>query len=195
MNLDPSNAISWLFGCFIGFMLGYIIRYLQDIKSNIERDQNVNKFRGEEGVMGLPSPRQVFMRIRKPRIHEIAIFLALCFTAFAAFSTQSINNDLKENYRQDQIRRCEAGVDTRIVDRGLADGVYGLATSFAQIDPNAPEMTPEEVAVYNQFIKSVNQFRKDMYAKIKPADICKPFVDDDNVKPKDPYPLIPVPKE
>lgn len=92
--------------------------------------------------------------------------------------------------------RCTAGTDTRDVQRSIVEAIYNLATGFVKQDPNAPPLTAAEVVAYNAYIGQLNNFREDMYAKIKPADQCKKYVDDDVVGPPTPsVPLLPVPKE
>jgi Flp pilus assembly pilin Flp len=186
------RAIFLAIGGGIGFILGYIVARLRDIEKevhevlDIEKQKNGDtprRIRDEEGAVRLSFSR-------------IALFIVVVLVAYSAFMSQKASNDVTDNFEEDKISRCQAGVDNRNVQRELVEAVYNLATGSAQRDPEAPPLTAEEVKQYNAYIDRVNDFRSTMYKKIKPSEECAPFVDDNNVDPpSDPFPNVPTPKE
>lgn len=91
--MDLWERMLWLaIGCFIGFVLGYIVRSLHDIKEKVEHveetvlevDQKNSKWdQNDKGFM------------RHPLAADIAMILVLGVTIFAAFSTSKVNAELQ----------------------------------------------------------------------------------------------------
>lgn len=78
----------WLLGCAIGFVVGYIVRSLRDIKEELnEVDEIVKKkWSSDEGG---------FMRM--PILGDVALIFVICLTVWAAFASQKATNDVKAN--------------------------------------------------------------------------------------------------
>lgn len=123
--------------------------------------------------------------VKKRRINYSQTIVYVCLASVVGFVVWLGNHDARQN----DIERCLAGVDTRNVQRSIVEAVYDLATGAVQRDADSPPLTPDQIAQYNQYIGQVNAFRSDTYAMIKPSDFCKPYVDDDSVKP--PTPPVP----
>lgn len=164
----------------VGCVIGYIIRLLQGIKKNgDETAEALRRDRGEDGFM------------RYPLVADLLYFIVLLVVLAGAWRANEAAKDAKQaienvadNAKQDEISRCQAGVDNRIVQRDTVDAIYDLATGFIQND--GPRRSPEEVVLTNAYIDRVNAYRDDAYAKIKPSEACKPFVEDDEVTPPTP---------
>lgn len=91
MGLD--DRLGWLLlGCIIGFALGYIVRYLQEIKEELDEvDRVVKKNHNEDGF------------VRNPIVMDIALLFVVVLTVYAAFSSQQASNDVQAS--QDRIAR------------------------------------------------------------------------------------------
>lgn len=170
------RAIFLLIGGGVGFILGYIVARLREIKEEVDEVLDIEKgkasrARGEEG----------FMRV--PLVADIMYLTVLALVLYGVYLSIQASNDIKANAKEDQISRCEAGVDNRNVQRELVEAVYNLATGAAQRRPEEPALSGPEAERYNDYIREVNAFRENMYDKIVPSEECAPFVEDDNVDP------------
>lgn len=176
-----------LLGCFIGFVLGYVVRSLREIKEEVDEIVEIKR----EGRPAEPTPKNPNDRgsFSWEKASRLSLFVVVAVTVWAAFVSQKASNDVQENYEQDQVARCQSGVDSREVQRQTVEAIYTLATGSLQRDADSPPLTDIELRQYNAYIDRVNAFREDMYKKIKPSKACKPYVDDDRVKPPTPpYP-------
>ena len=95
MGLDDRLAYLMI-GCAIGFILGYFVRALRDIKEELhEVDEIVKKQeRGEAGFM------------RFPMVANAALILVLGLSLWASFTTQKVNNELADT--QDSLVQAQA---------------------------------------------------------------------------------------
>lgn len=179
--MDFSDRMEWLFlGCLIGFVVGYIVRSLREIKATVDEvDDIVKQNKDEHGALSWKTAS------------NLSLFLVVALTVWAAFVSQKASNDVEESYQRDTIARCESSQDVRVVQRATVDAIYTLATGSIQRDANSPPLTDKEVVLYNAYIDRVNKFREDMYKKIKPSELCAPYVNDNAVKPPTPpYPHV-----
>lgn len=178
MDLDIFTA--FIFGCFLGGVLGYLVCIVRYMRNDLDELVVAEHEKNESG-----SAR--FLTFQNFAVMSILLILGL-----SLFYAQRNSNDIQANYAADEKARCEAGVDTRTVQRDLVEAIYDLATSFIDRDQNAPPLTAEERIRYNAYVGRLNEFRESMYANIKPSELCAPYVSDDNVKPPTPsYPLLP----
>jgi len=98
MSLD--ERLGWLLvGCVIGFVLGYIVRALRDIKEELDEVDGILK----------KSPRsrndRGFMRF--PIISDIALLAVVLLTVWASFSSQHASNQVHEQQKvQTRITSC-----------------------------------------------------------------------------------------
>lgn len=98
MGLDDRLFYMFL-GGVIGFVFGYIVRVLREIKGEIEKEEELlKKFTREEGIMRLPNWRS----IRKIKPKDLALFLVICLTAYAAFASQINSNHIKKGDERDR---------------------------------------------------------------------------------------------
>lgn len=95
-------------GLVIGFVVGYIVRTLQDIANkenqvlDLLHDQNEPTARDERGFIRIPTWLEVKEAFNfrswqeRITIRGVALFLAVAFTAYAAFLSQMNTNDLRD---------------------------------------------------------------------------------------------------
>jgi hypothetical protein len=90
--MGPGERLTWwLFGCAVGYILGYIVRSLREIKEELHEVDDIVKSHDERGFM------------RNPIVADIMVLLAVGLTAWAAFSSQSALNSYEQT--QDRITR------------------------------------------------------------------------------------------
>jgi len=96
MALD--ERLGWmLFGCVIGFILGYIVRYLREIKEELDEVDTVVK----ERRFRRRSTDDGFMNIRYVR--DIAVLIVVVATVWASIVSSHASKDVKD--QQDEIDR------------------------------------------------------------------------------------------
>jgi hypothetical protein len=176
------ERLTWLLiGMVIGGVLGYFAHALRDIRSTVHHlDDQTRPQKDESGL------------VRKPLLLDFVLLAVVIMVAYASIQSQRASNELERRGQEDLVNRCEAGQDTRIVQRALVEAVYTLATGAAERAPGDPKLSEDERIRYNRYVTRSNEFRTKMYEQIKPPDYCLPYVEDDNVKPPtDPFPTIP----
>jgi len=91
------RLLLFLFGCIIGFILGYIVRSLRAIKEELDEVDEIvkekfpNHTRNEDGI------------VRHPLVMDLALLLVIVLTVWASFASQKASNDVQET--QDQQTR------------------------------------------------------------------------------------------
>lgn len=91
MIVEFDERLGWLLlGCAIGFVFGYIVRSLRDIKEELDEVDDIVKGRqyhqeDEEGSI------KTFLS------KNIALLLVVILTAFAAFASQRASNNVRDN--------------------------------------------------------------------------------------------------
>jgi hypothetical protein len=72
----------WVLGCVIGFIVGYIVRSLREINAKVDevKDHVAKKDPDDDGVT------------RRDIINNIALFLVVLLTIWAAFTSQQTSN-------------------------------------------------------------------------------------------------------
>lgn len=192
------RAVFMMLGGALGFVLGYIVRSLRDIQKDVHevRDKTMGIDTPQSPDRPpLTRPRDDVGAIHHLGFQQVALFLVVLMVAYAALVSQVTSNKLEDQVMQDKIARCQSGPEARNVTRELVEAIYKLATGNLKRTPDSPPLTKSLLRQYNDYIKNVNDFRAEMYDKIKPSEDCAPYVDDDNVKPpSDPYPLMTMPK-
>lgn len=120
--------------------------------------------------------------IKHPRFNyrQTGVYLGLVLVVVLAFALNY------RNAKDDERERCEAGTDTRMVQRATVEAVYNLAVGSIQRGPAVNKLSKAEVQQYNEYIQRVNAFRENTYKLIRPSDLCAPYVKDDKVVPPTP---------
>lgn len=165
-------------GC-LGYILARIVDQLRELRERVDQVEKHDRQRNEDGFM------------RRPFVADLAYLFALSLILIGLYLQYLQSESLAENYEQDRIARCQAGVENRNVQRQTVDAVYSLASGVIERNENDPPLTQEETMRVNAYIERVNAFRDNMYDKIKPSEECAPYVNDDNVRPPTP-PLPPI---
>ena len=96
--MDLVERVGWfLVGVGIGFVLGYIVRSLRDLKDDMSKvKEEVDEVDGlvKRKLGDRKHDEEGFMHVRYVR--DIAVLIVVCLTVWAAISTQKTNNELKE---------------------------------------------------------------------------------------------------
>lgn len=100
--MDFGERLGYLMvGCLIGFILGYIVRSLRDIKEELDEVADEMKHnRNEDGI------------VRNPIVLDIALLLVVVLTVWASFSSQKASNDIQDT--QDQLLRVTTCTKTTL---------------------------------------------------------------------------------
>lgn len=118
--MDLNERILWLlFGMAIGFILGYIVRSLRDIKGEVDKIETLIEKRQNESNEGGFT--------RNPIVLDIVLLFVIGLTAFAALSTQQVNNQFQADQAEDE-------QDTQCTEKFLGDTIAALnqRTTFVQ---------------------------------------------------------------
>jgi len=86
MSLED-RIVTFALGCALGFVLGYIVRSLRDIKEELDEVDAIvkNRKRDERGS------------IRAPKVTELSLLIVVLIVAWSAFASQKASNDVKDN--------------------------------------------------------------------------------------------------
>lgn len=90
MSFD--DRLEWLLvGCVIGFILGYIVRSLREIKEEldeVEKDMKTNRARDDRGF------------VRNAIVLDVCLVMVIALTVWASFSSQLASNGVKETQQR-----------------------------------------------------------------------------------------------
>lgn len=102
------DRLGWLLlGCLIGFVVGYVVRSLREIKEELNETGEIvkDKLGDEKGFVKLPEWK------------NMALFLVVLITVWAAFSSQKATQDAQDAQDQMQIVvDCNKTYITKILD-------------------------------------------------------------------------------
>lgn len=91
------ERLEWLMlGCIIGFILGYIVRTLREIKEELDEVDDIVK--ADHGL-----PKSERGAIHTPTIAGFMLLVVVAITAWAAFASQQASNKVQAT--QDQLAR------------------------------------------------------------------------------------------
>lgn len=95
--MDFDDRLAWLlFGCAIGFILGYIVRSLREIKKDSHEtnevvhhvDELMTRRKNDDGF------------VRYPVLKDVMLFTVVLLVAWSAFASQSASNQVTDNQEQ-----------------------------------------------------------------------------------------------
>lgn len=123
----------WLVGCAVGFIAGYIVRSLQEIKEELDEvDEIVKKDRGH-GESGF---------VRYPYVADVMLVAVIAIVVWASFATARVNSELNQtvacltdhNTRLTESltardREFQTGADSEIELWSLYEDLYKIAKS------------------------------------------------------------------
>ena len=98
------------------------------------------------------------------------------------------------NQEADQKARCEAGVDTRNVDRAQAQAFYLFVLESLPSKEESAKLPFNEQQKVRDYQVRLNNYRSSLYKLIHPSELCAKYVTDDNVEPPT-SPEIIIPKK
>lgn len=152
-----------LVGGLFGFILGYIVRYLQVIKEELDEvDQKVTDIRDEGGFM------------RKPLIADIVVLFLVVISAGAAIQTARINETLRDTVEciVDYNNHQALAVASR--DKAVEDGaqseidlwrkyaeLYALAKKDPTAIPRAQEQLNRAINSHRRALENLQERRDD----------------------------------
>lgn len=91
------ERLEWLMlGCLIGFILGYIVRTLREIKEELDEVDDIVK--ADHGL-----PKSDRGSIHAPTAAGVMLIVVVLITAWAAFASQKASNEVQNT--QDQLAR------------------------------------------------------------------------------------------
>lgn len=92
--MDMSERMGWLIlGCAVGFVLGYIVRALREIKEELDTvDECVKRCQEEHDHIPRPDDGYAVPSY----VGHIALIVVLFVTVYAAFASQDASNDVRE---------------------------------------------------------------------------------------------------
>lgn len=182
--MPVDEKVAWLaLGCAIGFVFGYIVARLREIK---DKEDTI-----EAKVDSLKHNKDDETGAFRFSLTGLAVLLVVLLTAYAAFVSQKASNDVEDKQQSDKVALCQSGTESRDVQRDLVEAIYLLATGSLERPKGAKPLTNVEIQQYNAYIDRVNKFRADMYEQIRPTQTCAPYVEDKNVEPPTaPFPHI-----
>jgi hypothetical protein len=149
MGID--DRIGWLLlGCILGFIAGYYTRTLQEIKEELDEVDAIVKEkrfsrrrsdRGDEKILRLP-PNLVELErpndegfTRTPWIMNVALFIVVIMTLWAAVSSQHSSNTVKTTQAQiKQVTACNQVYLTKTIDALNERTTYTQAQADANVN-------------------------------------------------------------
>jgi hypothetical protein len=118
--------LSWLLiGCGIGFVAGYIVRSLREIKEKVtDVDERVKKREtNDEGL------------IRYPLLYDIVLVLIVAMTVYAAITSQLNANSVKDQqHKIDDITSCNRDYLNKTIVALNSRTAYAQEQAFANVD-------------------------------------------------------------
>lgn len=155
--MDFWDRILWLaIGCFIGFVLGYIVRSLHYIKETVdhvdeivvnEAETKPKHVRGDNGFM------------RHPIAADLAIFLVVGLTVWAALSTSKVNAELQRtlecitNYNVRQSQALEFRDNAVKAGTQLEIDLWSGYVKLYKVAKKDPSKIPDLQDQLNNYIK------------------------------------------
>jgi hypothetical protein len=119
--MDWSERLMWLLlGCMIGFILGYIVRTLREIKDEVHEVDEIVKHDREIGN----SERGA---LHGPTAAGVALIIVVGLSVWASFASARTNNDVQHTQAQlKQVTDCNKDYLSRTI------GVINARTRYAQ---------------------------------------------------------------
>lgn len=164
------DRLAWLaIGCFIGFVLGYIVRLAQDIKEKVEHVDGVVTDEHESSSKRERSERG---SMRPPKLSAIGLLVVVLLSVYASFQTSLVNGQLKEtincitNYNAHQGRALngrdgavKSGTESEIKLWTEYASLYALATKDPSMIPKAQAKLNQAIAKHRQDLIDIQRKR------------------------------------
>lgn len=180
--MDYTDRILWLLlGCFIGFVLGYIVRSLQEIKEEVDEIIELEKDRLPNKKRSLKKDERGTM---KPRVSHLALFLVVGMSVWASFQTAYVNQQLKHT------SECMTQYNTRLglalssrdsaIKAGTASEI-NLWTQYGQLYKQAKAHPKRLPALQEQLNDAITNHRVSLI-ELQETRYDNPYPDPDVLK-------------
>lgn len=126
------RVICFAIGSGLGFLAGYIVASLREIKEEVDEMLDIEK--------GSTPDRPVTKRdergfIRYPVLADAMLLVVLVLTVYAAFVSQAASNDVRATQEsQDQVTECNKVFLTRTIDALNERTTYTQAQAQANVE-------------------------------------------------------------
>lgn len=122
-----------ILGCLIGFVVGYVVRSLRDIKEELDevddmvKDIDNKRKRDERGI------------VRTVLAMRVSLALVVILTAFAAFQSQQASNSTEAQQKQLKIAQAQLAQVTQCNKTVLRQALVALneRTTYSEAQVNA----------------------------------------------------------
>ena len=122
-----------ILGCLIGFVVGYVVRSLRDIKEELDevddmvKDIDNKRKRDERGI------------VRTVLAMRVSLALVVILTAFAAFQSQQASNSTESQQKQMKIAQAQLEQVTQCNKTVLRQALVALneRTTYSEAQVNA----------------------------------------------------------
>lgn len=146
-----------LLGVGIGYVLGRFHSYLREIKEELDEVDDIVKRHDESGFM------------RNPIMADIAVLLAIAICVWAAFSTNSTNNKLENNLKEDQVQQAELLKAQEAIERlSICNQTYLTQTVVALNERTEYAQNRADANV--KVVKSESKFWRFLLVEPPPSD-------------------------
>ena len=180
------ERLEWLLlGCMIGFILGYIVRTLRDIKEELDEVDDMIK---EDHGIERNSERGA---LHAPTAAGVMLIVVVLITVWAAFASQKASNDVKAT--QDQLARvtqCNKDYLSKTINTINSRTRYAQRQAIANVELQKSQSRfvalllkqppPSERQAHDAFVEYLN----DLNTFINTSS------DQANVVVKNPYPTV-----
>lgn len=119
------RILALLLGCFVGFILGYIVRTLHDLRERVEQvDKHVVEHK-DDPDSGKTTPRWVL---------NAALAFVVILTAYSAFASQNASHDANNNSKRlDNSTSCNQEYLTKTISALNARTAYSSEQNAANV--------------------------------------------------------------
>lgn len=163
--MDWTERLEWLIlGCIIGFILGYIVRTLREIKEELDEvdeivknDRNIS---GERGAMHGPTAAGVMLLV------------VVALSVWASFSSQKASNDAESTQAQlRQVTSCNTDYLSKTISVINARTRYAQRQAVANVElqksqarfvslllKQPPPDDATSLAAFHEYLNDLNTF-------------------------------------
>lgn len=164
--MDWTERLEWLIlGCIIGFILGYIVRTLREIKEELDEVDEIVK--NDRNISG--SERGA---LHGPTAAGVMLLIVVALSVWASFSSQKASNDVQSTQDQlAQVTSCNKDYLSRTISVINARTRYAQRQAVANVELQKSqarfvalllkEPPPDEatsVAAFHEYLNDLNTF-------------------------------------
>lgn len=96
------DRLGWMIlGCAIGFFAGYVVRYLQDLKEELDEVDSIVKHElGKRASDKVPDQRKEDGFLRNDLFKDVMLLVVVIVTVWAAFASAHTSNEVKSSQQE-----------------------------------------------------------------------------------------------